>query len=382
VDRHTMPSKVEERMTIREENMNHKVFFTPERHAREQIKRMESPRGRLLIASCRSGTDLACKVIERYRQLLSEYGTEDGLLSLKDIDYQFANGETCVRLDRHVGGYDVFVFQSLADPTSQQSVDHNYMAFLIAARTFREHGANHVTAVLPYLAYGRQDKPTEFMREPTTARLMADLAIAAGIDRLITWHPHCGQLRGFYGNMPANMLSSLPLFVETFDRFRDRRDVIGVAPDAGASKLVMTFCRALGLNGAIASKYRPQADRAVITQIVGDLTEKKTAIVLDDELSTGGTIYALVKMLVEEKGIEQVYFAVSHNRCVPVARERLLELHTDYGLREVIVTNSIPQTKEFESLPFLSIKSLSDTLSRTINRIHYSQSVSEVFYHP
>jgi ribose-phosphate pyrophosphokinase len=112
------------------------------------------------------------------------------------------------------------------------------------------------------------------------------------------------------------------------------------------------------------------------------LTEKKTAIVLDDELSTGGTIYALVKMLVEEKGIEQVYFAVSHNRCVPVARERLLELHTDYGLKEVIVTNSIPQTKEFESLPFLSIKGLSDTLSRTINRIHYSQSVSEVFYHP
>jgi ribose-phosphate pyrophosphokinase len=382
MERHTVPGQMEGRMTARKEHMDRRAFFTPERYAQQQMRRMESPRGRLLIASCRSGAELARKVIERYRHLLSEYGAEGELLSLHDIDYQFANGETCVRLDRHVGGYDVFVFQSLADPTSQQSVDHNYMAFLIAARTFREHGANHVTAVLPYLAYGRQDKPTEFMREPTTARLMADLAIAAGVDRLITWHPHCGQLRGFYGSIPANMLSSLPLFVETFDRFRDQRDVIGVAPDAGASKLVMTFCRALGLNSAIASKHRPQADKAVITQIVGDLAGKTTAIILDDELSTGGTIYALVKMLVEEKGIEQVYVAVSHNRCVPVACERLLELHTDYGLKEVIVTNSIPQTQEFESLPFLSIKSLSDTLGRTINRIHYSQSVSEVFYQP
>ena len=115
---------------------------------------------------------------------------------------------------------------------------------------------------------------------------------------------------------------------------------------------------------------------------MGDFAGKKVAIVLDDELSTGGTIYALVKMLVEAKGIEQVYFGVSHNRCVPVARERLLALHADYGLQEVIVTNSIPQTEEFESLPFLSCKCLSDTMSRTINRIHYNRSVSEVFYTP
>lgn len=361
---------------------NSKAFFTPERHAQEQVRRMESPRGRLLIASCRAGTYLARRVIQRYKELLALAGGEDGILHLEDIDFQFANSETCVRLNQHVGGYDVFLLQSLVDPTLNTSIDQNYMAFLIAARTFRENGANHVTAILPYLAYSRQDKPTDFMREPTTARLMADLATVAGIDRLITWHPHCGQLRGFYGSIPANMLSSLSLFVETFRHFQGRRDVIGVAPDAGASKLMMQFCRALDLKGAVASKFRPRADEAVITQIVGDFSDKKVAVILDDELSTGGTIYALAKMLVEEKGIEEVYFAVSHNRCVPIARERLLALHADYGLRGVIVTNSIPQMAEFESLAFLSMKCLSDTLSRTINRIHYSQSVSEVFYHP
>jgi ribose-phosphate pyrophosphokinase len=321
-------------------------------------------------------------VIQRYKELLALAGGEDGVLHLEDIDFQFANSETCVRLSQHVGGYDVFLLQSLVDPTQSHGIDQNYMAFLIAARTFRENGANHVTAILPYLAYSRQDKPTDFMREPTTARLMADLATVAGIDRLITWHPHCGQLRGFYGSIPANMLSSLSLFVEIFHRFQGRRDVIGVAPDAGASKLMMQFCQALDLKGAVASKFRPRADEAVISQIVGDFSGKKVAIILDDELSTGGTLYALAKMLVEKKGIEEVHFAVSHNRCVPIARERLLSLHADYGLQGVVVTNSIPQTAEFESLPFLSMMCLSDTLSRTINRIHYSRSVSEAFYQP
>ena len=95
------------------------------------------------------------------------------------------------------------------------------------------------------------------MREPTTARLMADLAVEAGIDRLITWDPHCGQIRGFYGSMPANMLESLTLFIEEFERFRGRDDVIAVAPDAGASKFITHFGRALGLRCAIASKFRP-----------------------------------------------------------------------------------------------------------------------------
>jgi len=369
-------------MMTQEANTSQKVFFTPERFAQKQAQRMESTRGRLLIAGCCSGSDLSTRVAKRYRELLAEAGSEDDVLHLENIDYRFANLETCVRLDLYVSGYDVFLFQALCNPTSDYSIDGNYMALLIAARTFREHGANHVTAVLPYLAYGRQDKPTEFMREPTTAKLMADLSIEAGIDRLIAWHPHCGQIRGFYGRLPVNMLEPLTLFIKEFRRFQGREDVIAVAPDAGASKLVMYFCQALGLKCAIASKFRPRADEAFIAQIVGDFTGKKVAIILDDEFGTGVTVYNLIKRLVEEEGIEEVYFGVSHNRCVQVARDRLLELHTDYHLREAVVTNSIPQTDEFRVLPFVSVRCLSDTLARTINRIHYNRSVSEVFYRP
>jgi len=137
----------------------------------------ESPRGGLLIASCRSGSSLASEVAARFSNRLpgDRSGNEEHLY-LAEVDFRFSNSETCVRLERDISGRDVFLFQALFDPGCGQGVDHNYMAFLIAARTFREWGANHVTAVLPYLAYTRQDKPTRFTREPTTARLLADLS--------------------------------------------------------------------------------------------------------------------------------------------------------------------------------------------------------------
>ena len=358
------------------------AFFTPERFAREQARRMASPRGRLLIAGCRSGSFLSRRVADRYDALLSESGSEERVLHLEDLDTRFANTETCVRLAQHVSCYDVFLFQALTDPTVEQTVDDNYVAFFIAARTFREHGANHVTGVLPYLAYSRQDKPTKFTREPATAKLMADLAVTAGIDRLIAWDPHCAQIRGFYGNMPMNMLESLTLFIEEFERFRGRPDVIAVAPDVGASKSITHFGRALDLECAIASKYRPRPDEATISQIIGDFTGKKVAIVLDDEISTAGTLYALSRKLVEETGIRELYLGASHCHCLPVARERLESLRADFNLQSVVVTNSIPQTEEFVALPFFSVRCLSETLARTINRIHYDRSVSEVFYRP
>ena len=369
-------------MASEELNVNHKLFFTPELFAQEQAQRMESPRGRLLIAGCCSGSYLSDRVAKRYKELLEESSSTSDILHLEDIDRRFSDSETCVRLDLHVGGYDVFLFQALRDPVSDRSIDQNYMAFIIAARTLREHGASHVTGVLTYLAYARQDKPTKFMREPTTAKLMADLSIEAGIDRLIVWDPHSDQIRGFYGSIPVNMLESLTLFIEQFQRFEGRSDVIAVAPDVGASKFVTHFGRALSLQCAIASKLRPRPEETVITQIIGDFAGKRVAIVLDDMVSSGGTVYELIKALVEEKGIEEVYLGASHNLCIESAYERLVALHTDYNLREVIVTNSIPQSQEFRVLPFFSVRCLSDTLARTINRIHYNRSVSKVFYQP
>lgn len=343
---------------------------------------MEPPRGRILFAGCRSGSYLSAKVARRYKELLMKEGCKDDILHIENIDKQFSDTETCVRLNIHVSGYDVFLFQALFDPTSNRNVDQNYLAFLIAARALREHGAHHITAVLPYLAYARQDKPTSFMREPTTARLMADLSIEAGIDRLVTWAPHSSQIHGFYANIPANMLDALPLFIEEYRRFEGRNDVIAVAPDAGISKFVANFGRILNLRCAIGSKYRPRPEEAVIPEIIGDFTGKRIAIILDDMISGGGTMHAITRKLVEEKGIEEVYIGISHNLCVGHAYDFLIDLYKSYRLKELIVTNSIPQTDEFQSLPFISEKCLSEILCRVINRIHYNRSVNEVLYQP
>jgi ribose-phosphate pyrophosphokinase len=340
---------------------------------------MESNEGQLLIASCRAGNYMARRVVDKYHELMEEHGSEANIDFFENIDQQFTDTESGVRLPGHVGGADVFLFQALLSPPSGSSINNNYLALLIAARAFREHGANRVTAILPYLAYARQDKPTKFQREPTTAKLMADLVKAAGIDRVVAWNPHSTQIHGFYADMPVNMLDPLQMFAFEYEQFYGRSDVIAVAPDAGATKMILHFSRRMEVNSAIASKYRPQQEEAVITDIIGDFRGKKIAIVLDDMIASAGTMFELVQKLVEEKGIEEIHMGASHNLCLPNTAERLKELHDKYNLKSVMVTNSIPQTNEFEELPFFHVRCLSEIFCRTINRVHYDRSVSAIF---
>lgn len=338
----------------------------------------DTSRGRLLIAHCRSGADLAARVVDRLRGLAGE----PDLVHLENVDGQFSDSETFVRLDQDVSGSDVFLFQALLDPHHNRGVDQNYMAFLIAVRALREWGANFITGVLPYLAYARQDKPTQFEREPTTANLMADLTIAAGIDRLITWHPHSPQIHGFYDHIPVVKLESLPVFVGEYERFRGRPDVIVIAPDAGALKFVTRVGRELELNAAIASKYRPRPEEAHIQEVIGDFSGKRIALVLDDMISSGGTVTALVHELVDHKGIEEVYLGASHNLGMEAARARLLDLIERFGLKEIVVTNSIPQTAAFRRLPNFAVRDLAGYLAQAIMRIHHNRPVGELSFEP
>lgn len=354
-------------------------FYSPERFAREQAPHMACPRGRLLIASCRAGSYLASRVVSTYDKCLQEVGSRAAVLYLEGVDRQFTDSETCVRLDVDVAGCDVFLFQALSSLTSGHKVDELYMAFLVAARAFREHGAEHVTAMVPYLAYGRQDKPTRFQREATTLKLMADLAVESGIDRVVTWHPHSRQIQGFYGPVRVDMLDPLNLFVNEFQRYRARNDVVAVAPDSGASKLVGYFSRALALKSAVAAKYRPEPEEAVVSEIIGDLAGKRIAIVLDDMVSSGGTVFALIKLLATEACVAEVHVGVSHFLGLRRAAERVRELHQRYGLQELVITDSIPHGKSVRDLPFVRVRSLAGMLASVINRIHYDRRVSELF---
>lgn len=340
-------------------------------------QRTESPRGSLLIAGCRSGSTLAEAIVRAYRNRQDASRDPEPVAFVEDIDFCFSDGETCVRVNAEIGGHDVFLVQALYDPRSDRSVDANYMAFLAAARTFREHGANYVTGILPYLAYARQDKPTQYQREPTTAKLMADLSLVAGIDQLIIWDPHTPQVHGFYAKAPVTALDTMPFFAHAFGRFRGREDVIVVAPDAGGVKRVNRICQELGLQSAVAAKIRPRPEKAEITDIMGNFSGKRIALTPDDMISSGGTVDALIHELIAEKGIEEVHLAVSHNLCSDAAYASL-DVHLRAGrLRQITVTNSIPQTNRFLDWPEYEVFDLADAAAHAVDRIHHNRSVDE-----
>jgi ribose-phosphate pyrophosphokinase len=358
------------------------AFITGRRYHSESVTSHRSDRGGLLIAACRSGSALASRVTHCYQMLTAQEDGEEAAGPVAhefELDTSFSDSESSVRIESHVSGADVFLFQCLYDPLSSRPVDQNYLALLIAVRAFREHGARHITVLAPYLAYSRQDKPTRFTREPTTARLMADLTASSGADRLVTWHPHSDQLRGFYGPLTVHMLDPLDLFVEIFDEYRGRDDCIVVAPDAGALKLATYFSRRLSIQTAIAAKFRPRPEEVQYSEVIGQFSGKRVALILDDILSSGGTVQSLVRTLVRDKGIREVHLGISHNLCRDIALARIREMHDQYNLRSLVVTDSIPQSAHFTALPNFSVRSLSDTFCRLINRIHYNHSVSELF---
>src|SRR4030042_881589 len=163
------------------------------------------------------------------------------------------------------------------------------------------------------------------------------------------------------------MLYSLTLFIKLLKKFRRKENVILVAPDAGAAKHITLLGQALDLKCAIASKHRPKPEEAIIEEIIGDFKNKTTAIIIDDMISSGDTIYEVVKKLIEKKGIDKIYLGISHTLCIPVAKLKLEEMHKIHHLQKVYITNSIPQTEAFHNLNFIQEICLSEILARTIN---------------
>ncbi|HEY6000450.1 MAG TPA: ribose-phosphate diphosphokinase [bacterium] len=309
----------------------------------------------VVVASCRAAAAFATGLRRASARLPKARGRAR---FIDGVDYSFPDGEVGARLDAGVDGCDVFLLQSLVSPGAAGGVQEQALALLVAARACREWGAARVTAVTPYLAYARQDKPTAGAREPTTARLFADLAAAAGIDRLVTWHPHCAQVHGFFAPLPVVAPDPLDDFVHAFARFRGRGDAIAVAPDAGAAPLVGRFARALGLRSAVAMKRRPERGRAEITEIAGNFTGARVAIVLDDMISSGSTLREVARALAAKTWVEEIRVAVSHNLCLREARETLEELYHRGRLAAVSATDSIPQTEEFTRLSFFEVRPL------------------------
>ena len=263
---------------------------------------------------------------------ISEYlGIPHGNITLS----KFSCGELYTRVTENIRGSDVYVLQ-----TTTARVNDDVMELLIAVDSCKRASARSINVVIPHYPYSRQDKKSG-SREPITARLVANLLEAAGIDRIITMDLHADQIQGFF-NVPVDHLNSMPLFVKYFRQvIKDSKaDFVVVSPDTGRAKTCKNFSDALGADLAILHKSRPDHNVSEVLNVIGNVSGK-CCIIFDDIVDTAGSMVNAFKALKEHKA-EGVYMAATH----PVFSGPAVERLNSCDFTEVVVTNTIPLVAE------------------------------------
>lgn len=287
-----------------------------------------------------------------------------GICQAESTVTTFPNSNTFVQLAHSARSKDVFLIQ----PTSAPSND-NLMELLIFIETLSRDSAGRITAVIPYYGYGRSDKK-DVPRSPITARLVADLIITAGADRILTIDSHAGQIQGFF-NIPFDEVSAIDIIaghIRTLDLDLNQTTVI--SPDVGSVKRARNLAEKLHVPMAIIEKRRSHQTGLAMFSIIGEV-KNRDLILFDDEIDTGSTICKAAEFL-KEHGGRQLFAAATH----PVLSGGAVELLANSEFAEVIVTDSIPvpqgsRTESFHILP------MGRTLAGVIDRIHRGESVGE-----
>jgi ribose-phosphate pyrophosphokinase len=289
----------------------------------------------------------------------------DGLgVPLSSVELtRFSNDCIQAQLQTNCRQRDVYIVQPLSPPTQE-----HLMELLLMVDAARGASAEQITAVIPYYAYARSDKK-DASRLSIGGRLVADLLTAAGVHRVLTMTLHAPQVHGFF-SVPVDHLTALGVLAGHYQE-QDLSDAVVVSPDFGNAKTATQFARLLGLPVAAGSKKRLADDRVVIDAIVGDV-EGRRAIVLDDEIATGGSILELLDRLAEH-GCTTASVACTHGLFVGRAVERL---RGHPMISEVVATDTVPLP---DGWPELKTRSVADLFATAIERVHAGESVSDLF---
>jgi ribose-phosphate pyrophosphokinase len=276
---------------------------------------------------------------------------------------RFSNDCLQAQLQANCRQRDVYIVQPLVPPTQE-----HLMELLLMIDAARGASAAQITAVIPYYAYARSDKK-DASRLSIGGRLVADMLSAAGVHRVITMTLHAPQVHAFF-SVPVDHLTALGVLADHF-LGQDLSDAVVVSPDFGNAKTATQFARLLGLPVAAGSKKRLADDQVVIDNIVGDVDGKR-AIVLDDEIATGGSIVELLERLAEH-GCTEAAVACTHGLFVGKALDRLREHPM---ISEVVTTDTVPPPADW---PALKVRSVAGLFAAAIERIHAGESVSSLF---
>jgi len=276
---------------------------------------------------------------------------------------RFPDGEIDIKVYDDIRGGDVFVLQPTCPP-----VNEHWIELLLLCDTLRRASAGRITAVMPYYGYARKDRKDEG-RVPISAKVVANTLVGAGVDRVLTLDMHAAQIQGFY-DIPVDHLYAKPVLMKGVADLRIEEPVI-VSPDVGGIKMARAWAKVLGADLAIVDKRRISGSEITVEHMIGDV-EGRNVIVVDDMISTGGSISEAAR-IVRENGARQIVLAVSHAVFCGPAVQRLDACPAD----KILVTDTIPVS---DPAPVnLEVVSVAGLLAQAIHNIHACESVSSLF---
>ncbi len=279
---------------------------------------------------------------------------------------KFSDGEISVNITETVRGKEVFIIQPTGLP-----VNHNIMELCIMMDAMKRASVGKITAVIPYYGYARQDRKAK-PRDPISAKLVADILVAAGADNILTVDLHAAQIQGYF-NIPVNHLEGMPVLAHYFlEKNFASKDLVVVSPDHGSVTRARNFAHYFNCPIAIIDKRRPKANVSEVMNIIGDV-EGKTCLMIDDMIDTAGTITNAAEALMKF-GAEAVYAAATH----PVLSGPAIERIQQSPIKEMVLLNTIPVPEE-KQIPQITILSIAPLIAEALRRISKNESLSALY---
>ncbi len=311
----------------------------------------------LMVFTGNANPELAAKVGEKLHIPLGDIVVD-----------KFSDGEIRVELNENVRGRDVFVLQPTCVPTND-----NIMEMLVIIDALRRASAGRITAVVPYFGYARQDRRVRSARVPITAKVVADMMVTVGVDRVLTVDLHSEQIQGFF-DVPVDNVYGSPVLLEDI-RKQSFDDLVVVSPDIGGVVRARAVAKQLGIELAIIDKRRPTANVAEVMNIIGEI-DGRTCLLVDDMVDTAGTLCNAADAL-KKHGAKKVVAYATH----PVLSGAAIERLNNSVLDELVVTDSIPLSAEGKKCTTIRQLSLADMLAEAMRRISNEESLSAMFSH-
>ncbi|WP_299941736.1 ribose-phosphate pyrophosphokinase [uncultured Microbulbifer sp.] len=279
---------------------------------------------------------------------------------------RFSDGEIAVEITDNVRGRDVFVVQSTCQPTNR-----NLMELILLVDALRRASAGRVTAVVPYFGYARQDRRVRSQRVPISAKVVADMMVSVGIDRVLTVDLHAEQIQGFF-DVPVDNVYGSSVLLDDIER-RKYENLVVVSPDIGGVVRARAVAKSLDCDLAIIDKRRPAANVAEVMNIIGEVSGR-TCLLVDDMVDTAGTLCNAASAL-KEHGAQKVVAYCTH----PVLSGNAIDNLNNSVLDELVVTDSIPLGDKMERAPKIRQLTLSAMLAESMRRISNEESLSAMF---